>query len=279
MTVQALGRPIHPEMDEDYQKALQYMQSGQWEKAIQLLEMLKERYPQHSELQSLLKQAQLRARLGKKQPGAKRLVLPLQLRPWLRRGLMVALVLSVILAGILAYTRIILPLQQERARIMEQTRLLEEGQRALALGAYDRAAEAFRRLLEQVPDSVPAREGLAIAEERLALAEQYREAVALQEQGRIEEALQAFREIQKKMPGYADVPQRIKALERYKEVRRYYEEATQAYEQGRWGEAAVAYEAVRNLDIDFKQEEVTQRLFECYYHQAQELITQPDETG
>ncbi|NOZ27470.1 MAG: tetratricopeptide repeat protein [Chloroflexi bacterium] len=279
MTTYAIGQPIRPELDEDYQKALQHLQSGQWSQAIQILKKLQERYPQHRELQDLLEHAQLKAKLEQEHPTPKRFLIPPWLQSWWRRGAVAILALIAVLITVQVYTRVIVPMQAQQAQVVEYTRLLEEGQQALAIGAYERAADIFRRLLEEVPDSVPAREGLAIAEERLALRDQYQAAVALQEEGKVEEALQAFRELQQKSPGYADVPQRIKALERQLEVQRYYEEATRAYQEGRWEEAVAAYEAVRNLDVDFRQEEVTERLFESYRHLAQALLSQPDESG
>ncbi len=277
-------RPISLELDGDYQTALQHLQAGRWDEAIQTLTALRERYPQRQELESLLEHAQIKASLEKKKPAVTRYRLPLQsilaARPglmlYLRRLAIFVMILLAAFAVSLAYWNVIAPAQAERTRQAEQARLLQEGQQALAVGAYARAADSFRQLLAQVPDSIPAREGLALAEERLTLSEKYQAAMGLQQAGRLQEALEAFRRLEAAAPGYADVSQRIETLKRKLDVQRYYEEANQAYTEGRWPEAITAYEAVRNLDADFQRQEVTQRLFDSYRRQADVLITRPD---
>ena len=277
MTTQAFTQPIELEADGEYQQALQHLQEGRWDEAIRLLEALQSRYPRHPLLETMLQQARLKAQLGQEEARARRLRVPASFPKLLRLGGLLLMALLAAAVAFLLYTRVILPYQMAQARQAEQERLLREGQEALAVGAYQRAAEAFRQLLAEVPDSVPAREGLAIAEEKLRLAERYQQAVALQEAGRITEALAAFEELYQIDPDYADVAQRIKTLRRRLEVQRYYDEATAAYREGRWAEAIAAYEAVRNLDLDFRQEEVTQRLLEAYRRQAQMVIERPED--
>jgi tetratricopeptide (TPR) repeat protein len=271
-----INAPIALEMDEEYQAAVRHLQVGEWDQALQVLANLRQKYPQRSELQALEEHARLKANLERRRPaGGLRRLLP-QVMPLLRRLLMAGMALLAMAAVVLAYTRLIAPAQAEQARVSEQARLLQEGQQALVVGAYARAADAFRKLLEQAPDSIPAREGLAIAEERLALAERYEAAVALEQAGDTQGALEAFQELYAEAPDYADVAQRIDALRRRSEVGRAYDEATQAFAARQWAAAAAAYEAVRNLDLEFRKDEVANRLFESYINQAMALAQQPD---
>lgn len=263
----------------DYQMALEHLQAGRWEEAIELLTALQERYPKHPELEALLEQARLKSALAQKQPGVTRARLLAWLTlsgigtPFLRRAALAVMAFVAVITITLVYMRVIAPAQAEEERLASQARLLQEGQRALAIGAYERAAEAFRRLLAQAPDSVLAREGLAQAEQRLALAQAYQTAVELEQAGRLQEALKLFQDLNTQAPGYADVPQRVNALKRRLDVQQLYEEATRAYEAERWADAAAAYEAVRSLDLEFQPDEIAQRLFESYSRQAYELIT------
>ncbi len=277
------AQPLRLELDDDYQAALEHLQAGRWDEAIELLTTLQERYPKRQELETLLEHARLKSALAQKQPTVTRHHLPAWFTPILQlvtrygpRAALTLMILAAVIGVILVYARVIAPAQAEQERLTRQARLLQEGQQALAVGAYERAAEAFRQLLAQVPDSVPAREGLAQAEQRLALAQKYQNAVELEQAGRLQEALELFQDLNAQAPGYADVSPRMNALKRRLEIQRLYEEATQAYHEKRWADAAAAYEAVRNLDLEFRQDEITRRLFESYSHQAYELITGPE---
>lgn len=277
MTMDRWSFALRPSFIGDYQAALEHLQAGRWEEAIKLLTTLQEQYPKHPELEALLEQAQLKSALAQKQPGITRarLLSWLGKAPLLRRVILAVMAFVAVSAVILVYARAIAPAQAEEERLARQARLLREGQQALAVGAYERAAEAFRQLLAQVPDSVPAQEGLALAEQRLALARKYQTAVELEQTGRLQEALELFQDLNGQAPGYADVSQRVSALKRRLDIQRLYEEATQAYEARRWADAATAYETVRGLDLEFRPDEISQRLFESYSRQAYELIAEP----
>jgi tetratricopeptide (TPR) repeat protein len=265
----------------DYQAALEHLQAGRWEEALKLLTVLQERYPKHPELEILLEQVQLKSALAQQRPKISRVPLPAWLSwsgagtPLLRWAVLVVMAFIAVSAVVLVYVRVIAPAQIEQERLARQARLLREGQQALAIGAYQRAVEAFRQLLAEVPDSVPAREGLAQAEQRLTLSQTYQTAVELERAGQLQEALDLFQDLYEQAPEYADVSQRVNALKRRLDIQRLYREATQAYDEKRWADAVAAYEAVRNLDVAFQPDEVNQRLFESYSNQAYELIAQP----
>ncbi|GAB4557722.1 MAG: hypothetical protein Kow0047_02270 [Anaerolineae bacterium] len=271
-TTYPFEQPSHPQFDERYHQAIESLQAGKWRQAIDLLEDLEKDYPGNSEISQMLSQARIKANLAQRVSIFDRIRIPRQVTRFLKAIAVIALTLAAIWVVFVVYDRVIMPTQVAQAQKIAQQQLLREGQDALAVGAYSRAYAAFSQLLQEVPDSEAAREGLAIAEHYLTLDKQYEEAKRLESEGRTQEAIALYRDIEATEPGYRDVTRRIETLERRLKIEQAYAAGVHAFKTANWADAIEAFELVRSLSISYREEEITQRLYEAYIRRLEEML-------
>lgn len=237
-----------------HRRALEQLQLGEWNAAIDCLSGLTERYPDHEYYTDLLQQARLRARLDENPPQRRTGHSLLRSRAvWVLAAL--SLVLWAAIFGRQLYRQQVVPALQERRVAARQQQLLEEGRQFLVDGELDLAEDRFNKVLALNPDSTTARRTLQEINQRQQLAQTYETAMSLIEQEEWESALAALDAIRQEAPGFRDVQQqvdRVHALRRQQQLGQAYDAAMTYIEQEEWESALAALEAIREKDPGFR---------------------------
>ena len=264
------------EQDPQYLKALQHLQSGQWQEAIDVLEALSQRHPEHPELQTLLEQARLKASLdqqwGRRVKGRR---FPISLKRVLRYLALVLLLAALVWGSFTCYHQWYLPYREHLAVQAQQLELRQQGREALARGDYETAQAAFSRLLEMVPGDSAALAGLMESKRQAQLAADYEAALAALEEGDTTRAIAWLRSLEARAPGYRDVARRLRELESTEALQQLLMEAEEHYAAGRWAEAIAAYEMLRERSLTYERATVEAHLFECYLAYGRALVSAP----
>ena len=117
-----------------YQEALQHLQAGRWQEAIEALETLSQRYPDNPELQTQLQQARLKASLdqdwGQRIKGRR---FAFSLKSVLVRLAAVLLLAGLIFIGFTFYRQWYLPSREQAAAQAQELQLQQQGQEVLAV--------------------------------------------------------------------------------------------------------------------------------------------------
>lgn len=255
-----------------YQESLVHFQNGQWQEAIAGFEQVLQLVPDHSEAKTFLEEARLKASLDQVKPKPKRFVIP----RIVKRLLLVAVSLAVILALIVgvrwAYGRYVEPRKAQQQVELQRAQQLQQAQKYLAERDYSAAEEAFRALLAQDPNNVEAQQGLAEAQKKLALAKSYTQAQQAIARKDWNEASRILAAIIEQDPSYRDVKSLQTSVQNQQHLSDYFNEAETAYNAGDWQKAIASYEALRNIDLDYESQTVTEHLFESYLKQGMALV-------
>ncbi|HEY80085.1 MAG TPA: tetratricopeptide repeat protein, partial [Caldilineae bacterium] len=199
-----------PHSDPLYQQAMQALQEGQWQEAIQSLEELLARYPENEAIKQFLDEAILKQKL---ESSSGRSVHPRRWPAWVRRYLLgVAIILflaGAIALGILFINQRILPAMAEVQKEYQVKAMLEEGWIYLARGELDQADEVFHRAGALDPGAPKVLDALSAIQRQRQAERLYQEGVRLQEEGKYQEALEYFMEYITQTPYHRDAPQRI----------------------------------------------------------------------
>ena len=262
--------------DPQYQEALQHLQAGRWQEAIEALEALSQRYPDNRELEMQLQQARLKASLeqdwGQRVKGRR---FAFSLKSVLLRLAAILLLVGLVYSGFTFYRQWYLPSREQAAVQAQELQLQQQGQEALARGDYEAAQAAFSRLLELAPDNEAALVGLAEAKRQAQLAADYEKAIAALNAGNTVEAMAWLRALEARAPGYRDVARRLQELESKQNLENLFAEAEEHYAAGRWAEAIATYEKLREQAMTYQQETVEEHLFQSYLAYGQALVSAP----
>ncbi|RME44450.1 MAG: tetratricopeptide repeat protein, partial [Chloroflexi bacterium] len=264
--------------DPRFLEAVRHVQSGEWARAAQLFQELIQAYPQDGdELKPLLDDLKRKKHLaGQRIRGRGVLSIYLYNRQFLTRVAIALVVVFLLVGGLFIVRGWALPALESRQTMALFARILDQAQAAMARGDYAAAIQSYQAALEIQPDHPTAMEGLAAAKERLALQQQYAEALARLERGESAKALALFRDIQQRAPGYRDVVAQIERIERNAELAGLFAQAEAHFRAGEWEAAIQGYETIRQTDVTFNQREVEERLFQSLIHRAEELLHLPE---
>lgn len=260
-----------------YQRGLQHLQAGEWAEAIESLSELVEQHPEQPYYAELLEQARLKARLDEHRPRRRKSrSLAHSRRVWVLTIL--ALVMWLAVLGRQIYERQIVPALEQRELVARQEELLQEGNRLLAAGQFDQAAEYFEEVLALDPENAAARRALEGINKRGKLAQTYDNAMSLIEQEKWDAALTALEAIRQEAPDFRDVQQQVERVRKLRGWANTFQAATQAFQSGDWPRAVELLLSLRQKAPTYKPEEVTQLLFQSYMKQAEAALLDPGES-
>lgn len=264
--------PIEPHYaeDRDYFEVLRDMQQGQWERVIPMLRALQARYPNTTELDSLLQEATFRSNLeanwGDKVKGARSIRLPVKS---LMSAIPVAVIVFLLIGGTIFYSRI----QRVNALSEQQQEILQQAQSALSASQYREALDLFESVLAENPKNEDALKGQNETKRQMKLANDYQLAIDRIESGNLQQALELLAALQVEAPGYRDVATRIEEIKSQTGAPRLFEEAEFAFTNNLWLTAIVQYEDLRTLDNRYEPDLVEDRLSTSYLKAGQQIVS------
>lgn len=261
-----------PPVDALYQDSLLHFQNGQWQKAINGFQEVLRLQPNHAQAKSFLEEARVKASLDHDKPQPRRFRFQGVMRYLVFALVTITLLLFLAVGARWAYNRWIAPAQAVQEEVQRKSQLLEQAYKYLAERDYAAAQEAFRSLLDEDPDNAEAQKGLAEAQAKAALVEQYAKAKEAIAQQNWDEAATLLAAIIAVEPKYQDVQTQQEMVQRQIELRAWFSKAEAAHAAGNWQEAISNYEALQNLDAEYQKQVVTERLFESYVKQGRFLI-------
>jgi outer membrane protein assembly factor BamD (BamD/ComL family) len=255
-----------------YHAAMKQMAAGDGAAAAAKLRQLAELFPQSQLLQDLLVRTELQATLAQAGPAPTTHSAP---TPILRRMVLVLLVLSMVLIGIAgfaaAYARFVHPRQEGRRQDLYINSLRQDGQARLTAGDWTGAQQVFQELLTQVPGDPTAQAAVALSQQQEALAQQYADAVAAQQQDDVQTALGLFRQLP---PEYLDVTQRIKTLEKLEALEAAWQQSESLIQAGDWPGAIAILSQIRAQNPEFRRAQVEEQLYQLYTQTARQQLAQ-----
>lgn len=266
--------------DPRYERAMQDLDTGAWDKAADAIQGLLQEYPGDSDqLSPMLSSARMRASVGQRRiRGRGELAVFLNRRR--RTQLLVLLLLLVVAVGSVGIYRLWLgPLRAQQALAQAINSQVEQGQIALAATEYIEAEQRFNAALTLDATSAEAQTGLAEAQHLQELQAQYTAAVELSTKGDSIAALDAFLAIQAQDPAYKDVAQRIDQLVALGSVQELFAQAQDAYNQERWDEAITLFTSLRDRNAAFQQAVVEAQLTESLLHAANRDALSPSQSN
>ena len=263
------------EEDEVYQQSLAHLQRGEWEHAVQAILDLQQRYGEGTKADALLQEARFKAALDEESVGLRPSSWRQQWdrwRPVVSWFLLGVVVLGMLVAGVLAYQRTIVPARLAHQEEIRLAQLRQRGQSYLAARQYELAIQAFQELLTDIPDDQIALQGIASAREEQQLEILYERAVELVEISEWEAALQVMDQIEAQKPDYKALADKRALAKKQLSLEAAFEEAEAAYRMADWEQAELKYEQLRDLDRSFERAVVSEHLFETYVRRGQELV-------
>lgn len=259
--------------DTDYQAAQQFLQLGDWARALTLLELLRQRYPDDATVAQVLVQTRLRAELdmqGAVRP--RRFATPR--RVWGRRiGLLLALLLLGG-AGIGVALRLPAMLAGTAGQGATTTAAqLDAGYELITQGRYDEAAAYFAELATRRPDDAAVLEGQRALETARELRSRYDMALQAEAAGDTATALELLQAVLVQDPGFADAARRLARLERHLAIDTWLDESVDLRALGLHELIVERLEQARTLELAYRREEVVAQLTQAYLALAQAILS------
>lgn len=266
------GQVTEVDIDALYARSLVHFQDGRWQEALDGFEEVLRLEPEHVEARIFVEEARLKASLDQNRPRPRRIRLEGRARS-LALILAALSVVVVLIAGVRwAHGRWVRPRQAVQQDLTRKSQGLEIAYEYLAQRDYAAAEEAFRAVLAEDPDNEEAQEGLAELQERSGLDESYGEAQQAISEQNWDEALRLLATILSQDPGYRDAQEKQLFVQEQQRLGTSFDEAEKAYAAGNWPEAIASYESLRDLDLQYEKQTVTEHLFESYLQQGIQLI-------
>jgi tetratricopeptide (TPR) repeat protein len=150
--------------------------------------------------------------------------------------------------------------------------LYNRGQARLAVGDYEGAYAAFKKLLEVAPDDPEAQLGLVRAERQQTLAQGYAAAEAAIAEEDWDKAASELEKVLAVDANYAGAQAKADFISQRRRLAGLYSDGGRLYDLGRWEEAIAQFQKIRDLDASYRAEAVNEFLFTSYLNAGQALI-------
>jgi tetratricopeptide (TPR) repeat protein len=269
---EALNNEIPFEEHPLYATAMEQVASGDQAGATSSLRKLLDIYPDDKALRDLSVQAELRSAFATAKYVTTQRSQPV---PFLRRVVLVLLVMMVIMVGItafaLAYRWIVEEFLTEREEDLYIESLQVSGLQRLEAGDWPGARETYQELLTAVPGDPTAEAAFEMIDQREAQDRLYHEAISAMWDGDWQTALDILYGMD---PQYLAVEHLIEFSEGQEMLERTWQEAQGLFKAEDWQGAISALSTIRTKDIDFQRAQVEDLLHRACVQAAQELIAQ-----
>ncbi len=266
------AQQVDSELEALYRESLAYLQEGRWTEAIAGLEEIVRQRPDYADAVALLDESRLKATLEKDKPRAKRALPRVPVKRVLTIVVLGGMILILATGLRQAYRYWVQPRQTSQEGERHKAQLLGQAFKHLAERDYANAEQSLLAFLEDYPDNQEAREGLAKAQEKLALAENYSKAEQAMAQQDWNQASHLLAGIVSVDPRYKDAQQLQSLVQKQQELSTWFEHAEQAYRAGDWSEAIAAYDTLMTLDAEYSRGVVSQHLFDSCRKQAMHWV-------
>ena len=265
--------------DPAYQQILQLLQRGEWQKGLEDLKDLGDKYPLSQELRSLRAEMTLRSRVDTDEQADIIAARQRRLKTW---GIRMASVVAFLILALVAYstyaTRIQQQVQSARANIEQElhaVQLAGDMRNAQDLLQAGRAGDA-RLLLQNIAAKVPDYPGLDQAMQQAntmaTLEDKYNQAMQQIQANDPAGALATLEKISAKEPYYRDVSIQITDLKREIFLSDMLAQADQAFNTKDWAKAVSGYETIHALDPLYQTQEIEDRLYQGYINAAEAAL-------
>jgi tetratricopeptide (TPR) repeat protein len=271
--------------DPTYQQTLQLLQHGEWQKGLDALKELGDKYPFSQELRSLRAEMTLRSRVDADEQADIAASRQRRLKNW---GIRAATALTVLILAFVAYgmyaTWIRQQVQSARANIEQELHAVQlsadmrNAQDLLQAGRAGEARQLLQGIAVKVPDYPGLDQAIQQADAMAALEGQYNQAMQQIQAGDPAGALATLEQISAKEPYYRDVSIQITDLKREIFLSDMLAQTNQAFETKDWTKAVSGYETIRALDPLYQTQQIEDRLYQSYINAAEAALADPAAT-
>jgi tetratricopeptide (TPR) repeat protein len=271
--------------DPTYWQTLQLLQRGEWQKGLEDLKNLGDKYPLSQELRSLRAEMTLRSRVDADEQADIVAARQRRLKTW---GIRMASVLVVLILALVAYgtyaTRIQQQVQSARANIEQELHAVQlaadmrNAQDLLQAGRANDARLLLQNIAAKVPDYPGLDQTMQQADTMAALEDQYNQAMQQIQANDPAGALATLEKISAKEPYYRDVSIQITDLKREIFLSDMQAQADQAFNSKDWAKAVSGYETIHALDPLYQTQEIEDRLYQGYIDAAEAALADPGAT-
>jgi tetratricopeptide (TPR) repeat protein len=255
-----------------YVRGIGFRDAGQWQKALEIFQLLQGVYPDEPELKEIHDQVQMRATMAHFQAANS----PRASRRITSRKFMLSLFLLFVIigAGYVAYEFWINPVIIRELRVRQIAGLRGEADEAIAAGDYARARLILQELSEKLPADPDTTELLQRIERVERSVVLYAEASALIDEAEWDQAVQVLAELQRLDAQYRDVPHLLEVTRTSLALEQKFQAAESAFDAQDWDTAIASYESLRQTNLGFRFEDVQTRMFETHLRYGQSLAQQ-----
>jgi tetratricopeptide (TPR) repeat protein len=271
--------------DPTYRQTLQLLQHGEWQKGLDALKELGDKYPFSQELRSLRAEMTLRSRVDADEQADIAASRQRRLKTW---GIRAATALTVLVLAFVAYgmyaTWIRQQVQSARANIEQELHAVQlsadmrNAQDLLQAGRAGDARQLLQGIAAKVPDYPGLDQTMQQADAMVALEDQYNQAMQQIQVGDSAGALATLEQISAKEPYYRDVSIQITNLKREIFLSDMLAQTNQAFDAKDWGKAVSGYETIRALDPLYQTQQIEDRLYQSYINAAEAALADPEAT-
>ncbi len=271
--------------DPTYWQALELLQRGEWQKGLEDLKDLADKYPLNQELRSLRAEITLRSRVDADEQADIVAARQRRLKTW---GIRMASVIVVLILALVAYSTYATLIQQQvqsaRANIeqelhaMQLTADMRNAQDMLQAGRANDARLLLQNIAAKVPNYPGLDQAMQQADIMAGLEDQYNQAMQQIQANDPAGALATLEKISAKEPYYRDVSIQITDLKREIFLSDMLAQADQAYNSKDWDKAVSGYETIHALDPLYQTQEIEDRLYQGYINAAKAALADPEAT-
>jgi tetratricopeptide (TPR) repeat protein len=274
------------EQDPDWTKILDEFQKGNWATAHNMLDELLKKYPLQRELREFQKEMKVRARIDEDE-----IQDTYEERRTRTRKITTRVIVGIAVVGLLVYGAYSLSgffqvlIENARGRAAQELETIalaskfRDAQNLLQSGRAEDALALFNEIAVEDPEYPNLDVFRQEAATAIALDTQYDEAIFEIENGNFDTALALLKDLNEKSPDFRDVLLRIEQIGQLQTMSTWFEEATTAFDERRWADAATDFEQIRLTDINYKTDEVEEKLFTSYINAAQGVLAQVEIGG
>ena len=154
--------------------------------------------------------------------------------------------------------------------------LYNRGQARLAVGDYEGANAAFKKLLEVSPNDPEAQLGLKRAERQQTLAQGYAAAEAAIAEENWDKAAAELDKVLALDSSHAGAQAKADFVAQRRRLANLYADGGRLYDLGQWSQAITQFQKIRDLDSSYRVEAVSEFLFSSYLNVGQAMIAGAD---